>query len=190
MAIKIIPFSGEQADWIKWFRTFIARANIRGFKNILTGKVVVPVEMDDDVTAEKEETMRLNDLAYAELMMSCQSDACFGIVDNARSTELPDGDAYKAWKDLQAKFEPNTKAALVATKLDFSKSKLENASTDPDEWIKTLESLRRRLEVMGSAMDDLDMVVHVLNNLPSEYDTMIETLESDFDSGNLTMEKV
>ena len=111
--MKTTPFSGEQADWNKWSRTFMAKANIRGFKTILTGKLVVPDEEAEDY----DELLRLNDLAYAELMMACQTDACFGIIDNARSNEMPDGDARKAWRDLSEKFEPNTKAALVTTKL-------------------------------------------------------------------------
>jgi hypothetical protein len=67
--------------------------------------------------------MDKNDAAYAELLMSCQADACFGIIDNARSESFPDGDVCLAWEELSAKFEPNTKTALVATKLEFSKSK-------------------------------------------------------------------
>jgi gag-polypeptide of LTR copia-type len=173
--MKLMEFSGEQSDWNKWSRTFLARSNIRGYKNILVGKWIVT---DKDSEEEQMKHAEKNDAGYAELLMSCQSDAVFGIIDNARSDNFPDGDVKVAWEDLMGKFEPNTKTALVATKLEFSKSKLESAS-DPDEWMKELESLRRRLEVMGSKIEEVDMVVHILNNLPSENDTMVETLEGD-----------
>ena len=192
-SIKIIPFSGEQKDWNKWSRTFLVRSNMKGLKAVLTGDLVVTEESEEDtieMAEEREETMKLNDRAYGELMMSCQTDACFGIVDNAISSKHPDGDAYLAWKDLKAKFEPNTKTALVATKLEFSKCKLESAATDPDEWIKHLETLRRRLEVMGNKMEDIDVIIHIINNLPKDYETMIEAMDSELDSNSMTMDRL
>jgi gag-polypeptide of LTR copia-type len=185
--MKLMEFSGEQTDWNKWSRTFLARANLRGYKSLLVGKWIVT---DEDSAEELMRHSEKNDSAYAELLMSCQADAIFGIVDNARSKMYPDGDAKIAWFDLCGKFEPNTKTALVATKLEFSKSKLASAGTDPDEWIKELETLRRRLEVMDAKMDDVDMVVHIINNLPAEYDTMVETLEGELDLGSLTLGKL
>lgn len=185
--MKLMEFSGEQGDWNKWSRTFLARANIRGYMKIIVGKWIVT---DEDPAVELEKHSEKNGMAYAELLISCQPDAIFGIVDNARSERYPDGDARVAWSDICSKFEPNTKTALVATKLEFSKSKLASANTDPDEWMKEIESLRRRLEVMGSKMEDVDVVVHIINNLPTEYNTMIETLEGELDLGNLTLGKL
>jgi hypothetical protein len=36
-------------------------------------------------------------------------------------------------------------------------------------------------------VEEVEMVVHILNSLLSEYDTMIETLEGELDIGNLTL---
>jgi hypothetical protein len=136
--MKLMEFSGEQGDWNKWSRTFLARANIRGYKNLIVGRwIVTDIEPEEELSKHSER----NDTAYAELLVSCQADVVFGIVDNARSETYPEGDAQVAWGELCSKFEPNTKTALVATKLEFSKSKLVNIGTDPDEWLKELESL-------------------------------------------------
>jgi gag-polypeptide of LTR copia-type len=51
--------------------------------------------------------------------------------------------------------------------------------TDLNKWLKELESLRRRLEVMDAKVDDVDMVIHIIYNLPAVYDTMVETLEGE-----------
>jgi hypothetical protein len=54
-----------------------------------------------------------------------------------------------------------------------------------------LEVLRRKLEAMNHQMTDLDMIIHILNNLPSEYESVIESLETDLDDNLLVnLEKV
>ena len=36
-------------------------------------------------------------------------------------------------------------------------------------------------------MDEEDVVLHILNNLPPEYDSMIESVTTDLDKGSLTL---
>ena len=51
---------------------------------------------------------------------------------------------------------------------------------DPDEWISELEGLRTEIEEINSssAVSDYDFMVKILNNLPSEYDVILDGLES------------
>jgi hypothetical protein len=47
-----------------------------------------------------------SDTAYAELLVSCQADTVFSIVDITQSKMYPDGDAQVARSDLCGEFEP------------------------------------------------------------------------------------
>jgi len=41
-AIRIIPFSGKQQDWRMWSKKFLARALMKGYKEVLLGTVQEP----------------------------------------------------------------------------------------------------------------------------------------------------
>ena len=63
---------------------------------------------------------------------------------------------------------------LIKIKRKFANSRLKKNTKDPEEWITELEELRDRLEDMGSIMSDEDLMIHILNNLPSEYELQVE----------------
>ena len=55
---------------------------------------------------------------------------------------------------------------------EFDNSKLESLDKDPDEWMSHLEGLRIRINEFcqqGNVSDE-NFMIHVLNNLPEEYD--------------------
>jgi hypothetical protein len=55
---------------------------------------------------------------------------------------------------------------------------------DPEDWIQKLLMMNRRLEGMGYGMTEMEVVVHVLNNLPKDYESVVEGIEGDLDNGN------
>ena len=65
-------------------------------------------------------------------MLSMEEEVCFAYVDGAKSTELPNGDAFLAWKRLNAKYRPITRQQRVSQRLDFQNSKLGSWKDDPD----------------------------------------------------------
>jgi hypothetical protein len=174
--IRIIPFSGKEEDWNRWSKTFMATATVKGYKDVLN-----PIDPDEEATLED------NVLAYNDLILSCQEDISFGIIDESVSETFPDGDARLAWRNLRARFEPNTGAAKVQLKQEFHQLKLSNAEEDPDPWITSLELKRRRLRTLGATMDDDDMILHILNSLPKEYETVVELCEEDLTRGNINL---
>ena len=87
--IRIIPFSGKEEDWNRWSKTFMATATVKGYKDVL-------VPIDPETPAELDD----NNLAYNDLILSCQEDISFGIIDESVSTTFPNGDARVAWKNL------------------------------------------------------------------------------------------
>ena len=61
-------------------------------------------------------------------------------------------------------------------------SKLTKKSKDPEVWISELEFLRSRLAEMGTTVNGDFLILHILNNLPNEYDNVVENLEERVDS--------
>lgn len=183
-SIKIIPFHGKKKMFQQWSGKFLAAARVRGYAGILTGKDKVPAEKDDlkDIDKEKIKNRANNEKAYTDLILSMEEEVCFAYVDGAKSTELPNGDAFLAWKRLNAKYRPITRQQRVSQRLDFQNSKLGSWKDDPDEWITELERKRVYLKDMGVDISDDDFILHVISNLPEEYDNVIERLEDDIDT--------
>ena len=177
--IRVIPFSGKEEDWNRWSKTFLATATAKGYR-----EVIKPT--DATIMADEE----LNIMVYNDLILSCQEDVSFGIIDESVSEVFPDGDARLAWKNLQQRYEPNTGAAKVQLKQEFHLMKLESADEDPDPWLTALELKRRRLKTLGATMEDDDVILHILNNLPREYETVVELCEEDLSRGNINLATV
>jgi hypothetical protein len=50
--------------------------------------------------------------------------------------------------------------------------------------------MRRELEILGNGISEMDLIIHILHNLPEEYKTTIELLENDLESDIATLERV
>ncbi len=46
-SIKVIGFSGKKKDWITWEEKFLSKAKRRGYKDLLLGRVVIPMSTAD-----------------------------------------------------------------------------------------------------------------------------------------------
>ena len=64
----------------------------------------------------------------------------------------------------------------------FNSSRLKKKTQDPDSWISELELMRIRLKKMGTLIDDGYLMMHIMNNLQSSYDSLFKTLEDRLDS--------
>jgi gag-polypeptide of LTR copia-type len=184
--MKITGFSGDRKNWERWNVTFLAKARLRGYRNLLVGLEVAPSKG----TKGHEEFMVKNDITYAELLISSEWDICLGLVNSSRSEDMPEGDARLAWKNMVARFAPTTKANLIKTRKQFVESKLDDIRMDPDEWIQNLELLKRRLEILGAIVSEMDLIIHIMHNLPAEYETTIEFIENELESNTTTLERV
>jgi len=197
--IKIAPFTGKQSDWSVWREKFMARAKRKGYKETLLGKTVVPAESDSLTAADKTKlaARKANNTAYEDLLLLIDGEqasgrVAFNIVRGAKTGDLPDGDAALAWKRLSDKYEPKSAPSRLALKNEFNTKVLKNANSDPDAWLTELEDLRVRLIAAGSRMDDDELLEHVLNNLPKEYEIVVSKLEDRLGSTTdpLTIEDV
>ena len=119
--LKIIPFTGKDEEWHRWSRTFLATATAKGYRDILTPG-----------TTEAVPDSTRNNQAFSDLILSCQEDVIFGIVNESVSTTFPGGDAKMAWDNLYERFEPKTGSEKSRLRDEFQKLKLTDASMDPD----------------------------------------------------------
>ncbi len=141
--IKVIPFSGNKRDWPVWSEKFLARGDIKGYRDILLGHIAVP---PDDEFAKVEEAgkrkkaeglRKLNKDAYTDLLLSIRIDTemgrvAFQIIREAKTKEFSGGDARVAWKRLEAKYESNRGPNTLLLQEKFINSKLRNPRPDPD----------------------------------------------------------
>ena len=103
----------------------------------------------------------------------------FNLVKNCKTDEYPEGNCKMAWDRLVHKYAPKTATSYFKLKKQFTNSKLESAEDDPDAWITDLESLRVKMDQVNisSKMSDMDFIIHILTNLPKEYEVAVDTLK-------------
>jgi gag-polypeptide of LTR copia-type len=175
---RVVPFSGKKEDWDMWQIKHMGRARVRGTYGILMGTEAVPVvAVGVSPTSDEEEIIELNTIAYNDLLQSVSEAISFNLVRTGITVELPDGSAAQAWKNLCSKYSPNTVAEKIRLKKELQQLKLESASDDPDVWLTKLELIRMQLIKFKAAVSDNDLIVHVLNNLPSDYNQLVVTME-------------
>ena len=73
---------------------------------------------------------------------------------------------------------------------DFHQLRMEDEDEDPDEWITKLEIIRRKLIALGVKMDEEEIILQVLQNLPSQYEAVITICEDDLSNGLLSLESL
>ena len=187
--IRVIQFSGKQADWPVWKEKFLARARRSGYKTILLGKTSVPKD-SVDLDTITDETMRkrlkeiriLNEDAYEELLLSIDGDSdagriAFNLVRSAKTVELADGDAKLAWELLEKKFEARTTPSRLLLRNKITGMKLRDYKQDPAVFIMKLESLIEQYKEAGGNWNDDDTLEHIMMNLPRCYEVVIHPLK-------------
>jgi hypothetical protein len=109
---KISKFNGKPENWSKWSKTFLAKASLRGYKRIILNQE--PYLAEDDMKSWQKLKIQ-NDLGYVELLLSCQDNVCFNIIDNAKSVKFPEGNLYLSWHMLEQRFDPKALFIVILT---------------------------------------------------------------------------
>lgn len=210
-SIRVLEFSGKTSEWEGWSEKFKARAKRKGYKDLLLGKKAIPTDSEykqaisvSPETSTSKETIvlaQLNEEAYEEIILSIdhstkQGKVAFSLIKNCKTSDYPEGNCKLAWDRLVAKYAPKTAPSLLKLKKQFANSSLQR-EVHPDEWITDLESLRNDMDSisLSSKMNDQDFMIHILNNLPEEYDVILDGMESrlmlpDSDPNKLTIENI
>ena len=149
------------------------------YKGLFLGTTTVPSELETlnagDMDGEaKIKAREANKNAYGDLILANAHHVAFNIVDKVVTTDLPNGDAHKAWNDLGKKYDSKTLTTIVQLSNQFINLKLTNITDNPEEWIMELEILQARLDQMGYEISDKHLLIHILHNVPEEYDSVVE----------------
>ena len=188
-SICVLTFSGKDEDWDMWSKKFLAMAQRKKYKDILTGKTNIPKE-DATLTNEDEKKAReANEKAYSDLILSCTDEVSFGLVEGAITKDNPSGDSALAWKEFNEEYDPDVGTALADLKREFAQSKLD-VEQKPEEWIRSLEKIQTKLKTHGHEIMKDDMILHILSNLPEEYDNTIERLEESYGTKTLDLKTI
>ena len=57
-ALKGLTFSGNDEDWSRWSKSFLISADLKGYRELLTGEVEIPTKYEEDNI--KHERIRKN----------------------------------------------------------------------------------------------------------------------------------
>ena len=196
-------FDGQRRNFRYWKPKFCATALRREFASILDGTSKVSTKdkfsaalalADDKVTVESKlilKNYRANTMAFGELMLAIDTEkpsgkVAFGVVENAVTSDLPDGDARLAWKLLIAKFAPETSDMYLKLEKLFVNSRLLNTNDSPDVWVTFLESTISQMNKckIGGKSDktNTDLVLHICANMDEAYDPPIREIEARLES--------
>ena len=179
LSLRYLPFKGKREEWEMWSAKFLSKARKKKYQNLITANKPIEFDDPDNKTTEELAKEKLNDEAYDDLITSMEDKIAFSKVSQAKTASLLNGCAHTAWKNLTNKYKPKTVQSKAEKKLEFAQSKLSDWTKDPDEWLDELERIRADLEMMRSGISDEDFKIHVLNNLPKEYESIIKKLIPD-----------
>jgi hypothetical protein len=109
-ATRVIPFCGKVEESPIWSERFLAKAKCYGFKDSLLGKVSIPkvyeeIDETSDIAKKKSIIMKLNEIAYTELILSIDVKAssvkvAFNIIRGYKTKDYPYGNGATAWEIL------------------------------------------------------------------------------------------
>ena len=74
-----------------------------------------------------------------------------------------------------------SRASKTRLRKKFTKCGLDDVKRDLEDWIADLELLRVDLQKLGIIVDDVEIMTHIMSNLPEEYDNIVENLKEELD---------
>ena len=109
----------------------------------------------------------------------------FTLVETAKTDELPDGDVALAWKNLLTRYEPKQYGTLLDLKKEFMTKTLQECENNPDTLYLELEKIRQRIAcVCKEKIDDKEMIVQIINQMPNAYENKVDYIKHKIDDGN------
>ena len=68
-SIGVLTFSWKDEDWDMWSKKFLAMAQRKKYKDVLTGKTTIPKEDATLTNDNKKEARAANEKAYSNLIL-------------------------------------------------------------------------------------------------------------------------
>ena len=161
--IRIVKFSGNENEWPRWSKNFIAVAKVKTFVDIVDGSVTVP-DLTDNIDTKGMAIRNLNQAAYCLLLHCMMDEISFTLVETAKTEKLLDGDVALAWKKLLTRYEPKQYGTLLDLKRAFITKSLQECEDNPDTLYLELERIRQRIAcICNERINDKEMFAQILN---------------------------
>jgi hypothetical protein len=169
-----------------WCKRFLGKAKCFGFKDLLLGKSSIPkvdeeIDETSDIGKKKSMIIESNEIAYTELILLIDVKANsynfdFTIIRGWNIEDYQDGNGSIVCERLKNKYEPVSASSMVRLEKQFRELSLKKGQ-NPKIWITELEDLCIKLENMDSCITENQFMIHILNNITSDYDLQIELME-------------
>ena len=188
-SLKVLMFDGEEESWPMWSVKHLAYASLKDYDELYEDDL-----SDDGYTAltssNKISYDKKNKKAYNSLIISMKDKVTFNVVKAAKSSRFPRGDARLAWSSLEENFKPQDGQSLIYLKQEFTNNVLGDVENDPDVWITSLCLQQEQLGDLKHVISEKDLILHILMNLPEDYDTTVESLEEKFALDQLDLKEL
>ena len=189
---KMPNFEGKKEKFAQWSYTFLSICMIAGCKEVLKSDIyavsAATAVLDPMTDAAEIIARKANSTAYALLTVSIKDATGFQAISCAVTTDLPEGSARQAWKNLLTIYQPKSKTQQYDLEQKFNECQLDKETKNPDEWVTKLEHIRVLLREDHTVILDNDkMIQHIVNNLkPKCYETAVLTLKRDLQYNTTT----
>jgi hypothetical protein len=185
-SLKTITFSNKAEDFPEWEIKMMSLAKQKGcmtafvreiatitFEEYEIGKVKedttdtttgLTVTTERETTKEEKRFYRMRSEAWAMLLNST-TDIALAMIKNLQDTP------FEGMKILRKKFvATDIEEDYIELEADFQRKTLV-LGEDPDNWFADLEALNIRLAAVNVKYekDELQMKIHVINNMPEEF---------------------
>jgi hypothetical protein len=190
---KVPHFEGKKEKFAQWSFTFLSFCEIIGCKDALvsdTFKCPASTEVINDLQEEKKNARQANSTAYALLTITVKDPTGFQAIRNGKTSELPNGSAREAWKNLLRIYQPKSSTQRFELEQKFNDCKLEKETKNPDEWFTELEHIRVLLkEDHDFEITNDKMMQHIIYNIKCKgYETVIFNLKRDLEYKTVTLD--
>jgi len=194
---KLLTFDGTQEGWFYWSDKFLARADEKGYEEILNGTKKAPKAsevLDPNKDADKVKLREANRNAYGDLIMcistkTSEGKVAYCAVKGCKTQDLPKGDAEAAWATLKSKYEGKSVPNILSLEEAYANCKLKG-KTHPDAWITQMQEMRNRLIDMKTDIPEINFMRHLVNRVPRGYGMQREFLMEKLEQGVLTVEQI
>jgi hypothetical protein len=149
---------------------------------------ICKVEKDDPTVtlsaneqAKQDEAKKQSKTAFMLLSLSSlpSDETTFGAIQNAKTDDLPKGDAKTSWKTICEINHPISRTELHILEQKFNHCSLPDNNSSPDKWFSKLENIRSLLKLDHNYNISEDKLITIfLNNTPSRnYATVLTFLK-------------
>ena len=100
----------------------------------------------------------------------CNAKVAFMLVRKSRTTGLPNGSLFEAWKNCKSRYEPKYVETAQEVIEKYNECKLEE-NEDPEEWITRKVEICLQLQIAYGKQDyeDDDFKAAIVHSLPELY---------------------